>query len=121
MSRTLLTLPQVLHLSSTDRKELVSKHTWVTFLDEFRIVVLSDRQGTVGLAVFNTLIPQGHLGNLRRLALPHWTVAIIVDDDRPLGIPDRDEPFIADPTQAVLVVEFANSSGPPAVVTTQAL
>lgn len=100
---------------------MVGQRTRVTFLDEFRIVVLSDKQRTVGLVVFNTIIPQYHPGILRRLALPHETFAIIVDRDRPLGIMDVDEPLITDPTQAILVVEPVNNLDPPVVVTMQAL
>lgn len=65
--------------------------------------------------MFDTLIPQYHPGNLRRLGLPQrfhgqtWVGSIHADHNRPLGTPNRDEPLIADPAQAILIVELANS------------
>ena len=121
-SHTFLTpLPQVLDLSSTDKGELVDKNVQVTFLDEFRMVVLPGKPGITRLTVFNTLVPQDNPGNLRQLGLPQrfrdWSVKMTIDHDRFLGRPNRDEPFIADPTQAVLVLGFTKAYGPPVFIT----
>ena len=91
------------------------------------MVVLVDKSDVTELIVFNTLIPQSHLGNLRRLGLPrpvhHWAAKIHIDHDRPLGTPTGDESLIADPTQAVLFLELTKNWGPQVflVVRTQAL
>jgi len=102
--------PQVLELSSTDESELIGFTTDVVFLDEFRMVVIPSGYGNTKLAVFNTLIPRYHPGNLRRLGLPRrlfeCAAKIHADHDRPLGPPNTDEPFIVDPAQAVLVMEL---------------
>ena len=66
--------------------------------------------GITKLTVFNTLVPQDHPGNIRQLGLPQEyherTAKIYVDHDRLLGMPNRDEPLIADPAQAVFVVKL---------------
>jgi len=78
--------------------------------DEFRMVILPDEWTTTELVVFDMLIPQGHPGNLRRFGFPpefrDWRGKIFVDHDRDLGTPNRDEPFIADPAQAILALEL---------------
>lgn len=80
--------PQVLNLLSTDGDGLVTLHTQIFFLDEFRMGVLPNTSAIKELIVFNTLIPQGGPGNLRRLGLPQRfcgrVVDISVDHDRPL-------------------------------------
>ena len=91
------------------------------------MVVLVDKSDVTELIVFNTLIPQSHPGNSRRLGLPrmvhHWDAKIHIDHDRPLGTPTGDEPLIADPTQAVLFMELTKDWEPQVflVVRTQAL
>lgn len=103
----------------------------VAFLDKFRLAILCKRQHnqTAELTVFNTLIPQHRPGNMRRLGLSrrsygrHWTGRMSLDGDRPLGTPDRDEPLIADPTQALLVLELSIGRDPSVflVIRTQVL
>jgi len=74
------------------------------------MIVLPDGWTATDLAVFNTLIPQGDPGNLRRFVIsPVFRgrlARIFVDRDRDLGSPNRDEAFIPDPAQAVLVMEL---------------
>jgi len=57
---------------------------------------------------FNTIVPQDHPSNVRRLRFPQrfrqCTPVVTVDVELPLGALHRDGPFIADPTQALLVV-----------------
>ena len=131
-SYSLLTTPlQVLDLSPADEKIFVTPETEVAFLDEFRMVVLPDPEVIKELIVFNTLIPQGDPGGLRRLGLPQrfhdrgteMAAEIIVDHNRPLGTLNRDEPLIADPAQAVLVLEIPHDLDPHVflVMRTQAL
>ena len=118
---------QVLDLSSTCWGEPVKQNPRVIFLDEFRMVVLPDELAITELAVFNTLIPQGHPGNLRRFGFPSefsdQRARIFVDHDRDLGTPNRDEALIADPAQAVLAMEFGEpwDSRPLLIVRTQVL
>jgi len=85
----------------------------LAFLDEFRMVILHN---ATELIVFNTLIPQGRPGNLRRLGLPHRfrdrAVYIILDNDRLFGTLNKDEPFTADPAQAVIVLGMVNDWDP---------
>ena len=89
---------------------MVGRKTQAVFLDEFRMAVVPDGIGITELTVFNTLVPRDHPGSIRKLALPQrfrgWAAKIRVDHDRLLGTPNRDEPLIADPVQAVLVVEL---------------
>ena len=100
-----------------NENELIHPHAQIACLDEFRMAILPEgyHTGTMELTVFNTLIPQHHPGNMRRLELPqpfygqHWTSQMHLDGDSLLGTLNRDEPLIADPAQAVLVVELANS------------
>ena len=88
---------QVLDLKSTDRSALVGWNTQINFLDEFRVVILVNKSDVTELFVFNTLVPQDHPGNLRRLELPqqfhHTAAKICVDRDRSLGT----QPLIPDP------------------------
>jgi len=85
----------------------------VTFLDEFRIMVLTPQstQDVPEFTLFDTLVPHGYPVNSRRFRLPpryhNWIPSAHVDGDRCLGTPDRDRPLITDPTQAVLVVKLA--------------
>lgn len=115
--------PQVLELASIGVG--LCQDTQVIFLDEFRMIISPDKSGMGELTVFNTLFPQDHPGNLRRLALPQQfhdrRVRIHVDHDRPLGRPNGKEPLIADPAQTVLIVEFVSDWDPPVplVVTMQ--
>jgi len=101
---------QVLDLSSTRRGEPVKQNARVIFLDEFRMVVAPDERIITELVVFDTLIPQGHPGNLRQFRFPpefrDRRARIFIDHDRDLGTPNRDEALIADPAQAVLTMQF---------------
>ena len=124
--------PKVLDLSTNNDYGLVrqdSPDCHPIFIDEFRLLVLTYDHLTEDpeLVVFNTLIPQDHPNNARRfIVLPgpdDRGARILVDCDRPLGILDMDEPLVADPAQAIFVMEFASSQGPSflVVVRTQAL
>ena len=111
---------QVLDLLSTDGRELVTYNAQVIFLDEFRMAVIPSWLDITEFAVFNTLIPQDHPGNLRRFGFPpqfrNWHAKIFVDHDRDLGTPNRDEALIADPVQALLVMELMEFAGPHALL-----
>jgi hypothetical protein len=65
------------------------------------------------LVVFNTLIPQDDPSNSRRFSLPlgpyDQYARIYIDHNRHLGTPGVDEPLVADPAQAIFVMEFLNS------------
>jgi len=107
-SHVLLTSPQVLHLPSKECARLGGPG--FLFLDEFRIVVpTAFPMDPPGLIVFNTLIPQDHPRSLRRFRLPPGLhgglITVHVDPDGYLETPYRDVPFIADPTQTILVVQ----------------
>ena len=108
----LLTLPpQILNLP--DR---ITRATQVTFLDEFRMVVLAPRRTPVpDFTLFDTLVPYGDPGNLRRFRVPPrdhgWSPHIHVDSDRCLGTPDRDRPLTTDPAQAVFVIRLVSPYG----------
>ena len=117
-------LPQVLDLSFADESQPKGQ---VIFLDEFRMAILPDKSAFTELDVFNTLIRQGRPGNLCRLGVPQQLYSrdakIHIDHDRPLGTPNSNEPLIADPAQAVIVVEIVMGLDALAflVVRTQAL
>ena len=74
------------------------------------MAILPDESDFTELIVLNTLIPQDHPGNLRRLEVPQQfhsrNAKLHVDHDRPLGTLTGDEPLIADPAQTVLVIEI---------------
>ncbi|KAF9645019.1 hypothetical protein BDM02DRAFT_3120947 [Thelephora ganbajun] len=110
----------VLDLLSTDESGLVKGYPQAVFLNEFRMVVAPNKSWNVELVVFDTLIPQDHPGNAQRLELPlqlHGQPANIhVDHDWDLGIPKTDEALIADPAQAVLVIELERFSKPTVLV-----
>jgi hypothetical protein len=113
----LLTSPaQVLNLSSADGSGLAETMTQVVFLDEFRLAVLHRESGVAELAVFNTLFPQDHPGNVQRLGLPpdahNRGAYIYVDHARQLGTPNKDDTLIADPAQAVFVVGLGECCTP---------
>jgi len=77
------------------------------------MVVLPNGSDITELIMFNTLIPQGRPGNLRRLGLPqgshhYQATKIYIDHDRPLGALNRNEPLIVDPAQADLILEIMN-------------
>ena len=97
--------------SSTDESKPIRSHSWVDFLDEFRIIMTStgDRPDGPELLVSDTLVPQDHPRNLRRFGLPPQKqskrqVCIYLDHDRSLGTVNRDGPLITDPTQAIFVI-----------------
>ena len=97
---------------------MVERNTSVTFLDEFRMVVLTPKitSNLLGFTLFDTLAPRGHSVNSRRFRLPpryhDWTPSVHVDGDRCLGTLDRDKPLTTDPTQAILVVKLVGRSEP---------
>ena len=108
--------PQILNLPPADRNPSIGQATQAIFLDEFRIMVLTpDSTPVPEFALFDTLVPYGDPGNLRRFRIPPryhgWSPVIHVDDDRCLGTPDRDTPFITDITQAVLVIRLISPGG----------
>ena len=75
------------------------------------MAVIPDKSAIAELAMFNTLVPQGHPGYLLRLMLSpefHGKRANIhVDHDLDLGtLSNRDEVLLLDPAQAVLVIEL---------------
>lgn len=111
--------PQVLDLSTTKGHGFIRRGDWfspVVFIDEFRLLVLTydNPTGDPELVVFNTLVPQDHPSNSRRFGVPDpsgshdWTACIYVDRDRSLGAPNIDDPFVADPAQAILVMKLIN-------------
>ena len=91
------------------------------------MIVLIKKLDTTELRVFDTLIPQDHPGNSWELEPPqrfhNWTAKIYIDHEQQLGVPNRDEPFISDPGQAVLVMQLTNNSNDLVflIVRTQAL
>ena len=98
---------------------MVKRNTSVTFLDEFRMMVLTppiNPHDVLEFTLFDTLAPRGHPVNSRRFLLPpsyhDWTPSIHVDSGRCLGTLDRDEPLPTGPTQAVLVVRLVGHSRP---------
>ena len=107
---------QVLDLLSTGGRGLLGLNPQVVFLDEFRMALIPSELDITELAVFNTLIPQDHPGNLQRFGFPpefrNWRARIFVDHDRDLGTPNRDEALIADPAQGVLVMDLLQFFGP---------
>jgi len=90
------------------------------------MILIHDEWAITELAVFNTLIPQDHPGNLQRFGFPpefhNWQARIRVDYDRDLGTPKKNRALITDPAQAVLAMELLQPVGPHAllVVRTQA-
>ena len=102
---------QVFNCSSTDESRPIRSHSWVDFLDEFRIIMTStgNRPDGPELLVFDTLVPQDHPRNLRRFGLPLQNqsgrqVCIYLYHDRSSGTVNRDGPLITDPTQAIFVI-----------------
>jgi len=107
--------PQVLELSSMDDSQSVRRSTKVTFLDEFRLMVLTpDYNGLAELVLFNTLLPQDHPRNLRRFRIPpryrKQFPFVITDHDRSFGT--QDGSLITDPAQSILVVGVCDSEEP---------
>ena len=111
-----LTLPlQMLNLSSTNRYPLSGGNATVTFLDEFRMMVLTHGTSSVPeFTIFDTLGPSNHQVRSRRFCVPQryhdWIPALHVDGDRCLGSLDR--PLMTDPAQAVLVITLVSPDGP---------
>ena len=87
--------------SSKDESESIGAYSQIAFLDEFRIMVT---YYTPDLFVFNTSLPQGHPGNLRKLGLPsgyfRWYTDIHLDH-----IWESDGPLNIDPAQAIFVMD----------------
>jgi hypothetical protein len=107
----------VLDLPSTGGSTTIERGTKVTFLDEFRMVVLTPQYAhdTPEFTLFDTLAPRGHPVNSRRFLIPSryddWHPNVYVDGDRYLGTPDRGRSLATDPNQAVFVVELVSSYG----------
>ena len=107
----------MLDLPHADGSSVVEQNTIATFLDEFRMMVLTPRStpDAPEFSIFNTLIPHNHPGNSWRFCAPsryhHWLPSVHVDSDRCLGSLDRDRPFTTDPTQAVLAVKLVSPNG----------
>jgi len=111
-----LTLPlQMLNLSSTNRYPLSGGNATVTFLDEFRMMVLTHGTSSVPeFTIFDTFVPRNHPVRSRRFCVPQryrdWIPVLHVDGDRCLGSLDR--PLMTDPTQAILVITLVSPNGP---------
>jgi len=97
----------------------------IAFLDEFRIIATtrsnSYREEAPDFFVFDTLIPHGSTGSLRRFKLPPeyhgMNASIHPDDTRPLWTLNRDCSLIIDQTQAIRVMEiFTSRSGTQAIL-----
>jgi hypothetical protein len=89
----------------------------VAFLDEFRITMVYDNAHE--FPVFDTLLPQDHPRNLRWFRLP-WKYRgrgayLHVDRGGSLRTVDRDGPLIVDPTQAIIIMDFLETSQEPRV------
>ena len=113
--------PQVLNRSSMGNN-LIRDGYQVAFLDEFRIMLTYRNNPLVvpELLVFNTFVPQDGPGNLRRFGLPpryrDWSARVHLDHDRSLGTVNRDGPLIADPTQAIFVMNLSSNPPDPTVL-----
>jgi len=110
--------PQVLDLPPTDGSTPITGDTRVTFLDEYRVMVLTSKRvsDVPEFVLFDTLVPSGHPVTSKRFRTPPryhgWYSAVFLDDDWSSGILDRDRPFTTDPTQAVFVVKLVNPQRP---------
>ena len=89
----------------------------VAFLDEFRITMVYDDAHE--FPVFDTLLPQDHPRNLRWFRLPRKycgrNAYLQVNRGGSLGTADRDGPLIVDPTQAIIIMDFLETSQEPRV------
>ena len=105
----------MLEFSSTDESGLLKGNNLTTFLNEFRVAVIPNMSAATELAVFDTLVPRDRPGYLKRLEFPpefrDKPVKIRVDGH--FGTPNKDEVFLADPAQAVVVIEFGGGRKPP--------
>jgi len=113
----LLTLAlQVLnHISPKNRRASGRENITITFLDEFRIILLTPATPPVPeFTVFDTLVPPGHQVRSRRFCVPtgyrDWYPVLHADGDRCLGTLGR--PLTTDPAQAVLVIKLVSPDGP---------
>jgi hypothetical protein len=113
--------PKVLDLSTGDDCGLTRQGSsdWeLIFIDEYRLMGFNYNRLTEDpeLVVFDTLIPQGHPSNTQRYRFPSWLhgrdACIHVDYDMHLGTPSMDDPLVADPAQAILVVELVGNPDP---------
>ena len=108
-----MSLSQVFCFSNADGQQ----GYLAAFLDEFRIMLVCYRNSQTDPEplLVNTLVPQDHPQNLRRLKFPqkYRDLGIYMhrDRDRSSGAVDRDGPLIIDPTQAILA--FGLSLHPP--------
>jgi hypothetical protein len=101
----------VLDISSVDGRDLVECDLRATFLDEFRIMFsIADRTGDHNeLVLFDTLLPQDHPRNLRRVCPPliyHDWVPFVGVRETSWGALNQHGSLITDPTQAIRVVDF---------------
>ena len=107
----------MLDLPSMDGSSVVGRNASATFLDEFRMMVLTPQStpDVPEFTVFDTLVSRSHQANSRRFCGPPryrgWLPSVHVDSDRCLGTLDWDRPFTTDPTQAVLVVKLVGPNG----------
>ena len=101
----------------------------VTFLDEFRMMALHSTSTITldsypKLIVYDTLVPQDHPRSSRGFDLPRrysgGHIKARVDRERSLGTVNRDGPLIADPTQAILVLEIAEGYNPQVLLVVRA-
>jgi len=110
----LMSLSQVLDLSSTDRSGVVISDSQVEFLDEFRIMIIPCYNDVNVLSVFDTSIPEDHPGKFCQFGLPQkyagWFVDVHLDRDRSLGIVNRDGPLIVDATQDIFIVDLGQTN-----------
>lgn len=92
----------------------ITRGTRVTFLDEFRMMVLTPKSvtGVLEFTLFDTLVPHSHPVDSRRFCGPpryhDRFPTVCVDYDRCFGAPDRGRPLTTDPTQAVIVLALNN-------------
>ena len=118
----------MLDLPSVRGSESVGEGTTITFLDEFRIIVLTPKNTPVPeFTIFDTLVPRNSPVSSRRFRVPSryrdWFPILHIDDDRNFGTLDQDRPLVTDPAQAVLVVKLLGPGGrrAPLVVRVQTL
>ena len=104
------------HLPSPNSRASIGEDITITFLDEFRIIVLTPAASPVPeFTIFDTLVPRNHQVRSRRFCVPTrycdwWYPFLHVDGDRCLGTLGR--PLTTDPAQAVLAVRLVSLDGP---------
>lgn len=125
----MLTSSQVLNLSSV-HGEFPPYNVAAVFLDEFRLMIYSlEYTGNPPeFTLFDTLVSQDPPMNFRRFRLPpkyqDRCPSVTFDTCIALGTLDLDDPLIADPSQAFILLRLSNngtSSGAFIVLRIQAL